>query len=301
MYNYLDEFLIYQKVERNCSPNTIESYQRDMWQFLDFISKELKLEPEKINPTIINHLHIREYLASLQQRGLRRRSIARKLIALRSLFKFLCREEILTTNPLVKVSIPKLDKKLPRFLYQKEMEQLLDCPDSDNFQGARDKAILETLYGCGLRVSELVGLDFDSIDLGTGYARVLGKGARERIVPLGSYAIKAIQNYYPFRNTLLEKITYNEKALFINRKGGRISRRSICNIINKYINATSINKKVSPHTLRHTFATHLLEGGADLRSVQELLGHMTLSTTQIYSHVTKKHLKEIYTNTHPRA
>lgn len=301
MYIYYDEFLIYLRVERNCAKNTIESYQRDLWQFLDFISKATKLLPEKVEPATINHLQIREYLSFLQERGLRRRSIARKLIALRSFFKFLYREEILKVNPLLRVSIPKLDKKIPQFLYQKEMEQLLEAPDITHFQGARDKAILEVLYASGLRVSELVGLDIASVDLGNGYVRVMGKGGRERIVPLGSYAIVAIKKYNNYRNILAQKTQKDEKALFLNKFGSRLSRRSVGNIINKYIETTSIIKKISPHVIRHTFATHLLDAGADLRSVQELLGHLSLSTTQIYTHVTKKHLKEIYGHAHPRA
>jgi len=306
MYTYLDEFLIFLKVEKNASERTVESYQRDLWQFIDFVSKDMKIPGEQVDPAGIDDLQARKYLRHLHVRSLARTSIARKLAAMRAFFRFLCREEIITTNPMLQVSVPKLEKRLPHFLYQDDVRILVEAPDISTSAGKRDRAVLETLYATGIRVSELVGLDTCDVDLGTGYIRVMGKGARERVVPLGSYAIKAIRTYWQEGRGRLagnRKLpgTGSAGALFINKYGERITTRSIRNIINKYVEAVSMHKKVSPHTIRHSFATHLLDAGADLRSVQELLGHVNMSTTQIYTHVTKERLKEVYEKAHPRA
>ncbi len=305
MYIYLDEFLIFLRVEKNASGRTVESYQRDIWQFIDFLSKEMKVPGEQVDPTGIDELLARKYLRHLHVRSLARTSIARKLAAMRTFFRFLCREEIISINPMMQVNVPKLEKKLPQFLYQDALRHLVEAPDPVTLAGQRDRAILETLYAAGIRVSELVGLNIGDVDAGIGYIRVMGKGARERVVPIGSYAIKAISLYWEDgRNRLIAKAgetNLDNKALFINKYGQRLSARSIRNIINKYVDAVSITQKVSPHTIRHSFATHLLDAGADLRSVQELLGHVNMSTTQIYTHVTKEHLKSVYEKAHPRA
>lgn len=305
MYNYLDEFLMYLRVEKNASVRTIDSYEKDLWQFIDFLAKETKVPDQQVDLTVVDHLLVRKYLGRLHQRSLARTTMARKRSALRSFFKFLCREEILKANPMVYVSAPKLEKRLPHFLYGDDIRVLVEAPDIAIPAGQRDRAILETLYAAGIRVSELVGLDTGDIDLGVGYIRVMGKGAKERIVPIGSFAIKAITVYQDNgRKRLLEKgkqDSGSEAALFVNKYGQRLSVRSIRNIINKYVEAVSLHQKVSPHTIRHSFATHLLDAGADLRSVQELLGHVKMSTTQIYTHVTKEHLKSVYEKAHPRA
>ena len=304
MYTYLDEFLVFLRVEKNASGRTIESYQRDLWQFIDFLSKEMQVPGERVDPVGIDDLLARKYLRHLHVRKLARTSVARKLASLRTFFRFLCREDIIATNPMLQVSVPKQEKRLPQFLYQDDIRVLVEAPDTTTIAGQRDRAILETLYAAGIRVSELVGLNIGDVDLAVGYVRVMGKGARERIVPLGSYAIKSLQLYWEAgRERLLAcgSGTNSEKALFLNKSGGRLSSRSIRNIINKYVNLVSITKKVSPHTIRHSFATHLLDAGADLRSVQELLGHVKMSTTQIYTHVTKAHLKSVYEKAHPRA
>lgn len=240
-------------------------------------------------------------MAQLQEKGLSKSTVARKLAALRSFYRYLTREEIINANPMTNVTTPKLEKRLPKFLYYQEVEALLNAPDASN-QGQRDKAILETIYGGGLRVSELVGMNMGDIDFSLGYARVFGKGSKERIVPLGGAALRALKQYISCgRKELEAKSISRQEALFLNKYGGRLSARSVRNIVNKYVAQAALTQKISPHALRHSFATHLLEAGADLRSVQELLGHVKMATTQVYTHVTKKQLKTVYQKTHPRA
>lgn len=299
MYIYLDNFIIYLKVEKNASPRTIESYQNDLWQFIDFLSEELKTPAEKIRPENINYLMVRKHLALLQREGLKRTTISRKMASLRAFFRYLTREEIIEKNPVVEISTPKLEKRLPKVLYQDEAWTLVQAPDISTAAGMRDRAILEVLYSSGLRVSELVGMNVDDFDYSLGYVRVMGKGAKERVVPVGSYAAEALKNY--IERGRLKKGEKSDKALFLNKGGERISARSIRNIVNKYVAQISLQRKISPHTLRHSFATHLLDGGADLRSVQELLGHVKMSTTQIYTHVSKEKLMSVYEKNHPRA
>ncbi|MDA8233855.1 MAG: tyrosine recombinase XerC [Clostridia bacterium] len=303
MYQYLDDFQVYLQVEKNASPRTLESYQRDLFQLVDFLTEELAVEDKQVDPRMINHLLVRRYLAAMQEKGLARTSIARKLAAFRSFFKYLCREGIIEESPLRSVATPKLEKKLPRFLYQDDMLALLNAPDVTTSLGLRDRAMLETFYASGIRISELVNLDLGQVDLGVGYLRVLGKGHKERVVPIGSYALEAIQRYLDKGRPLLagkEPAGFNA-PLFINREGKRLTARGIRYLVDKYVHKASINQHISPHTLRHTFATHLLDAGADLRSVQELLGHVKMSTTQIYTHVTRERLKNVYQNSHPRA
>ncbi|HWI54192.1 MAG TPA: tyrosine recombinase XerC [Desulfobacteria bacterium] len=299
MYVYLDNFIIYLKVEKNASPRTIESYQHDIWQFIDFMSGELKIPGEQVHPRDVNHLVVRKHLALLQRNGLKRTTIARKMASLRAFFRFLNREDIVAVNPIQNVATPKMQKRLPKVLYQDEAWLLVEAPDTANPGGMRDRAILETLYSSGLRVSELVGMNTSDADLSLGYVRVMGKGSKERIAPLGSYASAALKRYLKAGRPALDK--KNSGALFLNKDGGRLTARSIRNIIDKYVGQVSIQRKISPHTLRHSFATHLLDGGADLRTVQELLGHVKMSTTQIYTHVSKEKLMSVYEKNHPRA
>ena len=299
MYAFLDNFIIYLKVEKNASPRTVEGYQHDIWQFIDFLSEELKITGERLSPDCVNHLVVRKHLALLQRNGLKRTTIARKMASLRAFFRFLNREEIIATNPIVEVATPKLQKRLPTVLYQDEVWALVQAPITRTPAGLRDRAILELLYSSGLRVSELVGVDIGGIDLAVGYVRVMGKGSKERIVPVGSFAIEAINHYLNTGRPSLVK--GGSKALFLNKDGGRLSTRSVRNIVDKYVEQISLQRKISPHTLRHSFATHLLDGGADLRSVQELLGHVKMSTTQIYTHVSKERLMAVYEKNHPRA
>lgn len=302
MYYLLDSFLDHLRVEKNSSPRTVENYQHDIFQFFDFLSDDLATPIELVNVADINHLILRRYLAHLAQLGLARTSIARKLAALRSFFKFLAREEIISENPIRMVSTPKLERKLPKFVYKEAMVDLLTAPQLDSPQGDRDQAIMETLYAAGIRVSELVGLDLQDLNLELGYVKVMGKGAKERVVPIGSFAIDALRRYLENgRPKLLAQGAVKNQAVFLNKDGGRLSARSIRNIIDKYVNQIALDQKISPHTLRHSFATHLLDAGADLRTVQELLGHVKMATTQIYTHVTKERLKKVYENAHPRA
>lgn len=294
----LDNFIIYLKVERNSSPWTERKYMEDLRQFTAF----LKGEGRRIED--LDHRFIRKYLAYLQEKGYARASIARKLSALRTFIRFINRETDLELNPRLSVSTPKLGKKLPNFLYQQELVKLLESPDPDTVLGRRDSAILETLYASGIRVSELVSLDVNNMSMEARTMKVFGKGSKERVVLFGRYAENALRTYLEeSRETLLskKKDTGPEPALFLNRFGGRISDRSIRRMMDKYITLTSFKTKASPHTIRHSFATHLLDAGADLRSVQELLGHVKISTTQIYTHLTREGIKKVYDKAHPRS
>jgi len=303
VYSHLDSFQVYLRVEKNASPRTLESYQKDLFQLFDFLAGELAVEDNQLEPRMINHLLVRRYLATMQERGLARSSIARKLAAFRSFFKYLCREGVIEESPLRNIATPKMEKKLPRFLYQDDLQALLNAPDLTNPLGLRDRAILETFYAAGIRISELVGLDLGQVDLGVGYLRVLGKGHKERVVPIGSYAIEALRQYLDKgRPILAGRVPSGFNApLFLNRDGGRLTSRGVRYLVDKYVHKACVRQHISPHTLRHTFATHLLDAGADLRTVQELLGHVKMSTTQIYTHVTRERLKNVYQNAHPRA
>lgn len=290
MDRFIDKFLLYLEVEKNFSRHTVINYSLDLKDFKLFL-KEANLES-------VDHLTLRRFLAYLKEKNLSKSSIARKLATLRSFFKFLCKEGYLKTNPISGLSTPKIEKRLPIFLGIDEVNKLIESPDND-LNGLRDRAILETLYSTGIRVSELVGLSLVDIDFIGGIIKVYGKGKKERLVPIGDKALRAIRNYLDTRR-LISKIK-EEKPLFLNKGGSRLSDRSVRRIIDKYIHKISYKEKISPHTLRHTFATHLLNRGADLRSVQELLGHANLATTQIYTHVTTDRMKSIYDKTHPRA
>ncbi|HHW98447.1 MAG TPA: tyrosine recombinase XerC [Firmicutes bacterium] len=295
MEEMLDRFLRYQRVEKNASVHTINNYQRDILQFIEFLCDDV------IESTEVDKNDLRRFLAHLQQSGYARSSIARKLSALRSFFRFLVMEGWCAHSPLEQVSTPKQRRQLPDFLYVDECFSLLQAPD-DSALGKRDRAILETLYAAGIRVSELVGMSLHDVDFRQGYLRVLGKGSKERIVPLGRPACQAIERYVKEARPLLVKPGHTkENALFLNKAGGRLSDRSVRRLVDKYVQQVALRRQVSPHTLRHSFATHMLENGADLRSVQELLGHANVSTTQLYTHVTRERLKTVYKETHPRA
>ncbi|MGE5397830.1 MAG: tyrosine recombinase XerC [Chitinophagales bacterium] len=301
LLQYIEDYLNHLRVERNASNITLVSYKTDLLQFTEFLSRQESIQAEYISEKMINHKSVREYLTHLQINGLNRSTMARKLASLRSFVKYLCREDILDNNPIATVATPKREKKLPRFLYDNEMTVLLEAPDLSSWNGCRDKAILEVLYASGVRVSELVSLNLQNVDTRNAFIKVTGKGNKERIVPLGDKACEALNEYISGpRINLLKKNNKAERAVFLNRFGDRLSARSIRNIVNQYVDQIALNQKVSPHVFRHTFATHLLNGGADLRSVQELLGHVKLSTTQIYTHVTSERLKAIHFETHPR-
>jgi len=299
------QYLKYLQGERNASQHTLLSYGQDLSQFLSFWADEGRPLEEQ-QPAAVDHLLVRSYLASLQRHGYSKRSMARKLAALRSFFRYLCRLGVLEQNPADHVSTPKQEQKIPEFLYEDEVVNLLMCPDSRTPLGIRDRALLETLYATGLRVSEVVGLNLRDVDYSLGQVTVFGKGSRERIVPLGSEAIGALGRYLQYaRPELLRQRrdggVLAEQALYLNRFGKRLTARGVRYLVEGYVSHTAIKRKCSPHTIRHSFATHLLNHGADLRSVQEMLGHLNLSTTQIYTHVTKERLKKVYDQAHPRS
>jgi len=286
MERYIEKFIRYLEIEKNYSQYTILNYKLDLEDFRKFLGKT---EIEKVD-----YLVLRKYLATLKEKNLTSRTINRHLSSLRSLFKFLTREGLIKTNPILSLSSPKQEKHLPLFLTEEEVTKLIEVALPKDERGLRDRAILETFYSTGIRISELVGLNMDDIDFIGGIVKVRGKGKKERIVPIGDHAISAIRAY-------LEKRKRQSEVLFLNRSGRRISDRGVRDIVEKYLRLASLRQGVSPHTLRHSFATHLLNRGADLRSVQELLGHVNLSTTQIYTHLTTERLKSVYDKAHPRA
>ena len=290
MEQYLARFFAYLEVERNASEHTVKNYRIDLRDFFEFL-KEKSLSQ-------VDYLDIRRYLSVLKEHQYQKSSVSRKLACLRSFFKFLTRENVLKINPAASVQSPKKEKRLPKYLELSEVVHLLEAPNGKSWQEKRDKAILETLYSAGIRVGELAGLNESDLDLLSGQMKIRGKGKKERIVPLGSVAAKAIQNYCELRPKVEPK---SKGALFVNRRSTRLTDRSVRRILNKYARRIALKKDVSPHVLRHSFATHLLDRGADLRSVQELLGHENLSTTQIYTHVSTKRLREAFQKAHPRA
>ncbi len=295
--NFEEAFVNYLRYERNMSPETIRAYEKDLFQFLRFFKNR---DGEKKHPADISSLDIREFLANLREKNYQKTTIVRKLATIRSFYKFLMKKGHVSANPLAEIPTPKVEKRLPRFLGVEEVEKLLNAPKGDTFQAVRDRAILETLYSTGLRVSELTSLNVTDVDLGGEVIRARGKGSRERIVPIGSFALKAVRQYMEVRQKMARPGAKDPDALYLNRFGERLSSRSIRKILDKYIKQTGLDERTSPHTLRHSFATHLLNRGANLRIVQELLGHKHLSTTQIYTHVTTSNMKESYEDAHPR-
>lgn len=294
-----ERFFTYLIVEKNSSELTIINYRKDITAFAEYFVERKKgaFVWEQVSV-----LDIRSYLAYLNQQGYARRTISRRISALRSFYKYLLRENIVEYNPLSKVRSPKLDKKLPTFLDEPEITGLLELPDKAKPLGLRDQALLELLYATGCRVSELVGLTLDRLDLGNRFVLLQGKGKKERVVPLGHTCCQALADYYPKRVALMARFGAEEHDfVFVNRVGGVLTDRSVRRILDKYITQLAIHKQVSPHTIRHTFATHLLEHGADLRAVQELLGHENLSTTQIYTHISNERIATVYEEKHPRA
>ncbi len=291
------EFLLYLEVEKNYSPKTFQAYHHDTLQFLDFINSNLVLIEE------ITFSTMRHFLGELQSAGYSRSTVVRKLSAVRTFLRFLYREKILKSNNFEIVSTPRQKKTLPYFLYLDEMLTLLETPDKKTALGSRDKAILELLYATGIRVSELVGLNLDDFNPENSLLLVLGKGSKERLLPCGRFAEESLEEYLDFsRVQLIKKNAHKEdSAFFLNRFGNRITDRSVRRIVNKYVIKAGIKQKVSPHMIRHSFATHLMDKGADIRCVQELLGHVNVSSTQIYTHVSKERLKTVYNQTHPRA
>ncbi|MEI6832112.1 MAG: tyrosine recombinase XerC [Candidatus Omnitrophota bacterium] len=289
MEKYIEKFIRYMEIEKNYSTHTILNYKLDLQNFSRFLSGT---ELEKID-----YLMLRKYLAVLKEKNLGVRSVGRRLSALRSFFRFLSREGYIKTNPILMLSSPKLDKHLPSFMTEEEVYKLIESAFAKNdldLLGLRDRAILETFYSSGLRISELVGLNIDDLDVISGVVKIRGKGKKERIVPIGEAALSTIKKY-------LDKKKKQTDAVFLNNNNRRITTRGVRDIVTKYLRIAGIKPGVSAHTFRHSFATHLLNRGADLRTVQELLGHANLSTTQIYTHLTTERLKSVYDKAHPRA
>jgi len=301
MQEVFNRYINYLEAERNVSPYTVRNYTTDLLGsknikgFFTFLAERGMQSLDKADRTVL-----RDYLSYLVEQGLVKASIARRLSAIRSFFRYLVREEILPVNPVQETSSPKLDKRLPSFLTAEEVTRLLEAPDSNTPLGQRDRAFMELLYASGLRVSELVSLDLEQVNLDTREIRVWGKGAKERMVLMGEPAARALTDYLnEGRHELLDK--KKSSAVFLNYNGGRLSERSVQSILEEYAQKADIGKRVHPHMLRHTFATHLLDGGADLRVVQELLGHASLSSTQVYTHVSKSQAKKVYLSAHPMA
>jgi len=294
MQEVFNKYIDYLEAERNASPYTVRNYTTDLLGFFQFLRAKGIGSLKEVDRHVL-----RDYLSQLMEQGFAKASIARKLSAIRSFYRYLLREEIISTSPIMTTS-PKLDKRLPSFLTIEEMERLLEAPNLSTPQGQRDRALIELLYASGLRVSELVNLNQEQLNLDSREIRVWGKGSKERMVLMGEPAAKALSAYLEQGRP---KLLGNKKssALFLNRYGGRIPERRVQRILEKYANIAGIDKGVHPHMLRHTFATHLLDGGADLRVVQELLGHANLSSTQIYTHVTKSQARKVYLSAHPMA
>ncbi|MDI6785796.1 MAG: tyrosine recombinase XerC [bacterium] len=300
--NHLKRFLKYLEAEKNVSIHTLRNYKKDIEIFNSFIKDEFK--GINLKNKDYNHSLIRQYLAFLQAKDYARKTIVRRLASLRSFFRYLCREGYFKKNPAEYVATPKLKKQLPKFLYQDEIRRLFEGEFKEDILGLRDKAILELIYSTGMRISEVVNIEISDIDFIGEVVVVLGKGRKERLLPIGSYALAALNNYLEERKKLLKKQSLTKRkneALFLNCRGDKISTRGVCGIVAKYLKKICTQKGISTHTLRHTFATHMLNAGADLRTVQELLGHVSLSTTQIYTHITTQRLKSVYDKTHPRA
>jgi integrase/recombinase XerC len=295
METLLNRFLVHMRAGRNASPYTIKNYRTDIRQFLDYC-KEHGVDSLKQ----VDRALLRDYLAELDAVGYVKASVARRLAELRSFGEFLVREGEWDRNSFRSVSAPRIPKRLPHYLMVAEVEALLAVPDTSTTRGRRDRAMIEVLYGAGLRVSELVGLDLADIDLERAQVRVLGKGAKERIGLVGQPAVRAVRAYLRLgRPALLG--ARRTSALWLNHRGGRLTVRGVSLILRRMAELAGIRTKVSPHILRHSFATHLLDGGADLRVVQELLGHANLATTQVYTHVSQSRVREVYGRAHPRA
>ncbi len=293
---YSKEFLIYLTNERNYSDLTVKSYKEDLVQFKGFIEQEKLNSIEKLD-----HIVIRQFLSMLTNQDYAKKSILRKLAAIKSFFKFLYNRGIIDNNPGDYVSSPKAERNLPDFLYEREITDIIDSFTDNDFPARRNRSLIEMLYSTGARVSELVAMNLKDIDFSSGLVKLRGKGSKERIVAFGSKCIKALTQYMNYRKDVLLRFRKETDALFLNQKGGRLTSRGVRYIFQKLVKEMALEKKVSPHTIRHTFATHMLDRGCDLRIVQEFLGHVSLSTTQIYTHIGGKKLKKIYEEFHPHS
>jgi integrase/recombinase XerC len=298
MERALADFLRHLGLEKNASAYTVKSYREDLTQALVFFRE--RLGNSEVSPDRVTTRLVRAYLAWLSEQGYAKTTVARRIASLRSWFRFLCRQGNLSANPTDGLRGPRQDHKLPHFLTGDEITRLLAAPAGDEPLAVRDRAILETLYSAGLRVGELVGLNLDDLDLDDGTITVRGKGRRERLSLLGAPALAAVQAWLAVRERL-GPAAQRQAAVFLNHRGSRLTVRSVGRLLEKHLAQTGLDPRTSPHTLRHSFATHLLDAGADIRGVQELLGHKSLTTTQIYTHVSTQRLQDSYQKAHPRA
>lgn len=292
---FLKEYLAVLKLEKNLSDNTVSSYKNDISSLIKF------LEYKNISdPAVVTHKHLGDFFKSLDEIGIASSSAARYYSSIKGFFNYLFLSSYIKENPVDKISAPKLEKNLPGVLTISEIDKILSQPTTDDKLGIRDKAVLEVLYACGTRVSELLNLKLSDLLFNEEVIRVFGKGSKERIIPIGSSAVKWVNVYLKSSRPLLMKKVKSENYLFLNNRGSRLSRMGIWKIVAKYVREAGIEKDVHPHTFRHSFATHLLEGGADLRAVQEMLGHADISTTQIYTHIDRDYIKQVHKDFHPR-
>lgn len=298
MQRQIAKFLRHLDSERGASPHTIKAYREDLMSLADYLADDAGESPE---PDSVTTVELRGYVAALAEAGFAKTSISRRLASVRSFYRFGQREGWAAANPAAALRNPRKSRKLPHFLTTDELSRLLAAPPKSGLLGTRDRAILETLYSAGLRVSELVGLNDGDLDLDQGICQVRGKGRRERLSPLGSYAQRALHEWLAVRKLSPKEPTGRQAPVFVNRLGTRLTTRSVGRMLEKYIKQAGLDGRTSPHTLRHSFATHLLDRGADIRSVQELLGHKSLVTTQIYTHVSTSSLRAAYEKAHPRA
>ncbi len=298
MQQLLPRFLRFLQAEKNASDLTIKSYREDLETMMEFLSDLLG---RTVSVAQITPPDMRRYVAALHEAEYASSTVSRKLASARSFFRFAQREGIIKNNPAKPLRNPRRQRKLPHFLTTKEIGKLLNAPSESDNLGLRDRAILETMYSAGLRVSELVGANDRDLDLEEGLVRVRGKGKKERLAPLGSHAVRAIEAWLSKRNLSKKTLQQKTRPVFVNKFGDRITTRSVARMLEKYLKTTGLDLRTSPHTLRHSFATHLLDNGADIRSVQELLGHKSLITTQIYTHVSTAGLRQVYEQSHPRA
>lgn len=296
MESHLQPFMQYLSVDKGLSTSTLESYNRDVTQFLAFAGERGVSAVDEIRKS-----HVVQYLASLRGAGRATATVNRNTVSLRAFFHYLLKEHLIGQDPTLDMESMKPSKKPPMVLSVEEIEQLLAAPDEDTSQGKRDKAMLELLYATGIRVSELISLNVDDVQTEMKFARCTGASGKERVVPIGALAAESVAGYTSGMRDKLLRGNPDEPALFLNSLGGRLTRQGFWKIIKKYAREANIEQDITPHTLRHSFAAHLLEGGADLRSVQQMLGHSDISTTQIYSGIARRNMKEVYENHHPRA
>ena len=299
MRTAIDRFLTYLRVERNASDLTVKSYREDLGLLADYLAESRGGDCP--GPEEIAVLDLRGYVSSLHESGYAKSTIARRLASMRSFFRFGQREGWTKTNPAKPLRNPRKGRSLPHFLSAEDLGRLFEAPPADEPMGLRDRALLETMYSAGLRISELVGLDDGDVDFAGALVRVRGKGRRERLAPIGTYATRALKRWLKVRKLHPQHPPGPEAPVFVNKFGRRITTRSVARMLEKYLKLTGLDQRTTPHSLRHSFATHLLDGGADIRSVQELLGHKSLVTTQIYTHVSTSALREAYQKAHPRA